>query len=73
MVICAACGSDNEAGSQYCRSCARRLDEKTREEVTRKRAAALQSQPTGVRWVAIVITVVVLIMVVAVVAVLVGH
>lgn len=65
--VCSACGAENPAGSAFCRQCARRLDEATRESVTRQRAAALQDQPTGIRWTAVLIVLLVILIVAALV------
>jgi len=59
-VRCAACGAENPGGSIYCAKCARKLDEETRTEVERQRTEALESQPTGIRWVTVLITLLVL-------------
>lgn len=74
-IRCPACGTVNPAGSQYCSSCARRLDESTGAAVERQRAAAVATQTTAIRWVSILVvtsTVTALIVIVAVL-VLVVH
>lgn len=70
-VNCPACGTANDPGSQYCRQCARRLDDETRNAITQQRLDSLSSQRTGIRWMPIVVTGLVVIIVVVLVLVLV--
>lgn len=53
LVRCPACGAENASGSQFCSSCARRLDERTGERVAEQRATAVAAQTTTVRWIAV--------------------
>ena len=71
QVRCAACGEMNDSGSQYCRKCARRLDEETKDRIEATRSNAVASQSTVTRWSALLITIVLAAVVIVIVLVLV--
>jgi uncharacterized membrane protein YvbJ len=72
-VRCAACGAENPPGSQFCATCARRLDDQTGESVARRRATAVAAQTTSIRWVAVLAAGAATVLIVVIVVVLVAF
>ena len=70
MIRCQACGTQNPAGTNYCSKCARKLDEETQRAVVAQREA---HTATGIRWSAVITTVVIILIVALIVALLAFH
>ena len=70
MIRFQACGTENPPGAEYCVKCARKLDPETQKAVVAQREA---HTATGIRWSAVIISLIILIIVVAVVALLATH
>lgn len=70
MITCQACGTANPDTASFCAQCARKLDPATQQSVVAQRAA---HTATGIRWVAVLYTIVAILVVAGLLALVLTH